>query len=55
MPMVARSWQHGRLWLVDPDCLVARPSYALREPWAEAVQSYGGLRSASDRIAELDT
>ena len=54
MPMVARSWQHGRLWSCDPDCLVARPSYALREPWAEAVRTYGGLRSSSDRIAELD-
>ena len=54
MPMVARSWQHGRFWSTDPDCLVARPSYALREPWAEAVRTYGGLRSASDRVAELD-
>jgi alpha-galactosidase len=54
MPMAARSWQHGRLWTCDPDCLVARPSYALREPWAEAVRTYGGLRSVSDRVAELD-
>ena len=54
MPMVARSWQHGRLWACDPDSMVARPSYALREPWAEAVRTYGGLRSTSDRIAELD-
>ena len=54
MPMVARSWQHGRLWSCDPDCLVARPAYALREPWAEAVRTYGGLRSTSDRVAELD-
>ena len=54
MPMVARSWQHGRLWSTDPDCLVARPAYALREPWAEAVRTYGGLRSVSDRVAELD-
>lgn len=54
MPMAARSWQHGRLWSCDPDCLVARPSYALREPWAEAVRTYGGLRSVSDRVAELD-
>ena len=54
MPMVARSWQHGRLWSTDPDCLVARPAYALREPWAEAVRTYGGLRSVSNRVAELD-
>ncbi|GAA3553714.1 alpha-galactosidase [Microlunatus spumicola] len=54
MPMVARSWQHGRLWSTDPDCLVARPAYRLREPWAGAVRTYGGLRSVSDRVAELD-
>lgn len=54
MPMAARAWQHGRWWSGDPDCLVARPSYALREPWAAAVRTYGGLRSVSDRVAELD-
>lgn len=54
MPLAARSWQHGRWWVGDPDCLVARPSYALREAWAEAFAAYGGLRSFSDRIAELD-
>jgi alpha-galactosidase len=51
---VARAWQHGRFWVNDPDCVVARPSYALREEWAAVVERYGGLRSASDRIAELD-
>jgi alpha-galactosidase len=54
MPLAARAWQHGRFWTNDPDCLVARPSYALREEWATAVASYGGLRSCSDRVAELD-
>ena len=54
MPMLARCWQHGRWWSTDPDCLVARPSYALRESWADAVQAYGGLRSVSDRVADLD-
>ena len=55
MPLVARAWQQGRLWVNDPDCLVARPSYALREPWADAGRRrYGGLRSFSDRVAELD-
>jgi alpha-galactosidase len=51
---VARAWQHGRFWVNDPDCVVARPSFALREEWAAVVERYGGLRSASDRIAELD-
>jgi alpha-galactosidase len=54
MPLAARAWQQGRFWVNDPDCLVARPSYRLREPWAEAVTGFGGLRSTSDRIAELD-
>jgi alpha-galactosidase len=54
MPLAARAWQQGRFWVNDPDCLVARPSYRLREPWAEAVTRFGGLRSVSDRVAELD-
>lgn len=54
MPLAARSWHQGRFWSNDPDCLVARPTYRLREPWGEAVTRYGGLRSCSDRIAELD-
>ncbi len=54
MSMLARTWQHGRLWTCDPDCLVARPSYDLRRPWAAALRQYGGLRSVSDRVAELD-
>ena len=52
--LVARAWQQGRFWVNDPDCLVARPSYSLREPWAETVEAYGGLRSCSDRVDELD-
>ncbi|WP_051479058.1 glycoside hydrolase family 36 protein [Arthrobacter sp. H5] len=54
MGTTARAWQHGRFWVNDPDCLVARPTFALREPWAAVVERFGGLRSASDRIAELD-
>ena len=34
MPLAARAWQQGRFWVNDPDCLVARPSYRLRERWA---------------------
>lgn len=54
MPLAARAWQQGRLWVNDPDCVVARPSYPLRERWAEAAQRLGGLRSFSERIDELD-
>jgi alpha-galactosidase len=54
MPLVARSWQQGRFWVNDPDCLVTRPSYGQRERWAEAFAEFGGLRSFSDRVSELD-
>ncbi len=54
MSLVARAWQHGRFWVNDPDCLVARPTYSQRERWAEAVSTFGGLRSCSDRVGELD-
>jgi alpha-galactosidase len=49
-----RAWQHGRLWVNDPDCLIARPAFPLRQEWARVIDRFGGLRSASDRIAELD-
>ena len=51
---MARAWQQGRFWVNDGDCLVARPSYAQRETWAAAVATFGGLRSCSDRLRELD-
>ena len=54
MPMAARAWQQGRLWVNDPDCVVARPSYSQRERWARAARRFGGLRSISDRLSELD-
>jgi alpha-galactosidase len=54
MPLAARAWQQGRLWVNDPDCVVARPSYTQRERWAAAARELGGLRSFSDRVAELD-
>jgi alpha-galactosidase len=54
MPLAARAWQQGRLWVNDPDCVVARPSYSHRERWAEAARHYGGLRSFSDRVGDLD-
>jgi alpha-galactosidase len=54
LSLTARTWQHGRLWTNDPDCLVARPGYLLREEWARAFEEFGALRSCSDRIADLD-
>ena len=54
MPLAARAWQHGRFWVNDPDCLVARPSYAQRDRWSEAVAAFGGLASFSDRVGDLD-
>ena len=54
MSLVARAWQQGRFWVNDPDCLVVRPSYSQREAWARTVEEYGGMRSCSDRISELD-
>jgi alpha-galactosidase len=51
---VGRAWQHGRFWVNDPDCLVARPAVQRREEWATIVERYGGLRASSDRIADLD-
>lgn len=50
----ARSWQDGLLWMIDPDCLVARPSYALRDAWAGVVLDAPGVRGFSDRLADLD-
>jgi len=54
MSLAARAWQHGRFWVNDPDCLVARPSFALRKEWSAVIEQYGGLRSSSDRVADLD-
>lgn len=54
MSLEARAWQDGRLWTNDPDCLVARPEFALRDEWAEVVLTAPGLRGFSDRIGELD-
>ncbi|MGI8563944.1 MAG: glycoside hydrolase family 36 protein [Candidatus Dormibacter sp.] len=50
----ARAFQQGRLWLNDPDCLIARPAMEGREEWASHIEQFGGLRSASDRLADLD-
>ncbi|MFJ8590833.1 glycoside hydrolase family 36 protein [Streptomyces sp. NPDC093598] len=50
----ARQWQHNRLWINDPDCLMARPAVETREQWAAHVESTGGLMASSDRLLSLD-
>ncbi|MGH3321961.1 MAG: glycoside hydrolase family 36 protein [Streptosporangiaceae bacterium] len=50
----ARAYQHGRLWVNDPDCLIVRPEVERRADWAAHVERYGGLRGSSDRLRGLD-
>ena len=50
----ARSWQNNRLWVNDPDCVLARPAVAHRRTWAEHVDAMGGLVVVSDPVADLD-
>jgi alpha-galactosidase len=50
----ARRWQHGRWWVNDPDCLLARPAAEHREEFAAHVAASGGLRGFSDRVSALD-
>jgi alpha-galactosidase len=49
-----RAWQHGRFWVNDPDCLLARPAMPQRRRWADLVDRWGGLRASGDRILDLD-
>lgn len=51
---VGRQWQHGRLWVNDPDCLMARPAVETRERWAAHVEATGGLMASSDCLLSLD-
>lgn len=50
----ARAFQHARLWVNDPDCLLARPEVEHREQWADHVARSGGLVVSSDPLRELD-
>jgi alpha-galactosidase len=50
----ARSWQTGRLWVNDPDCLLARPQVTERTAWADHVEATGGLTVVSDPLRDLD-
>ncbi|MFJ9713824.1 glycoside hydrolase family 36 protein [Streptomyces sp. NPDC101234] len=49
-----RQWQHNRLWINDPDCLMARPAVETRARWAAHVEAVGGLVASSDRLLSLD-
>ena len=55
----ARSFQHRRLWLNDPDCLLLRTSSTSLTPsqietWANAVGASGGMVLVSDDLSLLD-
>jgi alpha-galactosidase len=54
LSVAGRAWQHGRFWVNDPDCLLARPAMPQRERWAAIIERYGGLRASGDRIRDLD-
>lgn len=49
-----RAWMNRRLWLNDPDHLVARPEIHERDKWASHLETYGGVKFSSDRLAALD-
>ncbi|HUG84916.1 MAG TPA: hypothetical protein VMM13_10145, partial [Euzebya sp.] len=50
----ARAWQHGRLWVNDPDCILVRPEVEQREMWAGYLDALDGLAVSSDRLDHLD-
>lgn len=49
-----RAWQQGRFWVNDADCAVVRPQFSRRAEWLDVVDRWSGLRSVSDRVADLD-
>jgi len=56
---LARSFEHRKLWLNDPDCLMLRTTQTKLTPaqvsaWAEAVGVSGGMALVSDDLALLD-
>jgi alpha-galactosidase len=52
--VVGRAWQHGRLWVNDPDCMMLRPSVQRREDWASVLARFGGVRASGDGLDQLD-
>jgi alpha-galactosidase len=53
--VMGRIWQHGRLWINDPDCMMLRPSVERREDWAAVVARFGGVRASGDGLDQLDS
>lgn len=53
--VLARAWQHGRLWVNDPDCMMLRPSVERRDDWASVLARYGGVRASGDGLDQLDS
>jgi len=55
--ILARAWTHRRLWLNDPDCLVARADAALSDAetrtLAAAIAATGGMFLFSDEVPRL--
>jgi alpha-galactosidase len=50
----ARSWQHGRFWTNDPDCVLVRPEVEDRDGWARYLAASGGLAVSGDPLRLLD-
>jgi alpha-galactosidase len=50
----ARAYQHGRYWVIDPDCLLLYPGVEERERRVQMIKRYGGLRGISGPVAEID-
>ncbi len=50
----ARRWMHGRWWINDPDCILARPGVEHRAAWAGYLRDCGGLMISSDPLDRLD-
>lgn len=51
----ARAFAHGRFWVNDPDCLLARPGVERRQAWASLLgRMPGTLAAFSDLPDELD-
>lgn len=50
----SRRWMHQRLWINDPDHIVARKEIKDRLSWAAWLKMYGGVTFSGDRLSELD-
>jgi alpha-galactosidase len=50
----ARVFAHGRWWVNDPDCIMARPQMENRGPWCDYLERLGGVAFSGDGLADLD-